>query len=166
MMQGIKEICCCGSSIEHADGSWGGNNRHDKWIERHKDCLEKYHSRADYEAMIKEDASEFICNHCGFSGRVAEANSHRCHNEGQEAKESNKCQCDYCNGELDDAIQAQAHELKCKYNPINKECVSCSKYGRADSQGQWHAGKIPKCCAVRIYSANKDKPCDEWEARE
>ncbi len=67
-------------------------------------------------------------------------------------------QCEYCNLWYESEAEAKAHEIACRYNPVNKECASCL---HARYNENW---KYFMDCRDRLWNRSEGKgPCDEWK---
>jgi len=68
--------------------------------------------------------------------------------------------CDFCHHFNQDAEKVITHEIKCSFNPINKNCYTCKFY--YDAGGMY--GSMPMCeKKLSTYEGIKAGNCMGWE---
>lgn len=69
--------------------------------------------------------------------------------------------CEYCIAFSKDKKKIQDHELKCKYNPVNKLCYSC----KHRNEGDLFIYTDEDCCTIRQDIIPSTETCESWESK-
>lgn len=86
-------------------------------------------------------------------------------------KEVKAFQCDFCSKANVKKQNARMHERRCCKNPVNKACVTCGWFERADREIDVYIGdgvidqdivKGNWCEHCRVWLDALDKNCKDW----